>query len=80
MESVLFIISLQTGKNFTKNIVMSNHYTPQGDVLDILFANRNQSYGAYLLRKNYPARLKTSIGIMLGAVVLLSVGMEWKGK
>jgi len=59
---------------------MSNNYSSQGDVLDILFANRNKTYGAYLLRRNYPARLKTALGIMLGAMALLSLGMEWKGK
>ncbi len=66
--------------NHLKNIVMSNDYTSQGDVLDILFANRNKMYGAYLLRRNYPSRLKMAIGLTLGAMLLLSAGMEWRGR
>ncbi len=44
----------------------------QADVLDIVFQNRNKSYGAYALRRFYSNRLYTSLGIMLGAVALLS--------
>ncbi|WP_162852452.1 energy transducer TonB [Dinghuibacter silviterrae] len=58
--------------------MMLNQNTLHGDVLDILFANRNKQYGAYLLRRTYPDRLKRSIGLMLGAVVLLSAGFLWK--
>lgn len=57
---------------------MINQNTLQGDVLDILFANRNKSYGAYLLRRTYPDRLKRSLGIMLALMVLLSGWMVWK--
>src|ERR1700744_192994 len=57
---------------------MINQNTLQGDVLDILFANRNKQYGAYLLRRTYPDRLKRSLGIMLAGVVLLSGWMTWK--
>ena len=57
---------------------MTNQNTLQQDVLDILFANRNKSYGAYLLRKTYPERLKKSLGLMLAGVMLLSGWMVWK--
>jgi protein TonB len=57
---------------------MTNRYTPQQDVLDILFANRNRDYGAYRLRRTYPNRLKKSIGFMLGGVALLSAGIVWE--
>ena len=41
------------------------------DPLDLLFENRNKSYGAYTLRKYYPQRLMISLGITF-AVVLIS--------
>ena len=42
------------------------------DPLDILFENRNKSYGAYPLRKFYNQRLSVSMGIMLSLVILSS--------
>lgn len=36
----------------------------QADLLDILFENRNKSYGAYDLRKTYNKRLITALGVM----------------
>jgi protein TonB len=44
----------------------------QADPLDLLFENRNKSYGAYPLRKYYPQRLMISIGIIMSLVVLIS--------
>jgi protein TonB len=44
----------------------------QADPLDLLFENRNKSYGAYPLRKYYPQRLMISMGIILSLVVLIS--------
>lgn len=44
------------------------------DVLDIIFDGRNKQYGAYDLRKTYNKRLRTSMLVMLGAVVALIVG------
>jgi len=37
----------------------------ESDLLDILFESRNKSYGAYILRKEYPKQLWKSLGIML---------------
>ncbi len=37
----------------------------QTDVLDILFGNRNKSYGAYQLRKNYNKRLSTALIVII---------------
>ena len=44
----------------------------RADPLDILFENRNKSYGAYPLRKFYSKRLYISMGITLSVVVLSS--------
>ncbi len=44
----------------------------RSDMLDILFENRNKTYGAYVLRRTYAQRLYTSIGVTFG-VALLSV-------
>ena len=44
----------------------------KSDVLDILFENRNKNYGAYQLRKFYGNRLLKAMGLMMGAVVVLS--------
>jgi protein TonB len=40
------------------------------DPLDILFENRNKSYGAYPLRKYYTQRLYISLGVTLSVVVM----------
>jgi len=42
------------------------------DPLDLLFENRNKSYGAYPLRKYYPQRLMIAMGIIMSLVVLIS--------
>jgi protein TonB len=44
----------------------------QADPLDILFENRNKSYGAYCLRKYYEQRLMISIGVVMTLVVIVS--------
>lgn len=46
----------------------------QSNMLDILFENRNKTYGAYVLRRDYEKRVKKSLALMLlfvSAVVLL---------
>jgi periplasmic protein TonB len=55
-----------------KSIAMTNKEILQADLLDILFDGRNKQYGAYALRKNYPQRLKWSLGISLLAVAPLT--------
>ncbi len=40
------------------------------DPLDILFDNRNKSYGAYPLRKYYAQRLYISLGVTISAVIM----------
>jgi periplasmic protein TonB len=52
----------------------------KADVLDIIFENRNKSYGAYALRKFYNNRLYKALGVMLGFVILLSSFTLFKGK
>ena len=36
------------------------------DYLDILFEGRNKKYGGYELRRNYPRRVKRSLGVLAG--------------
>ncbi len=42
----------------------------KADVLDIIFENRNKTYGAYTLRKFYNNRLYKALGAMFGVVVV----------
>jgi periplasmic protein TonB len=44
----------------------------KADVLDIIFENRNKSYGAYSLRKFYNNRLYKALGLMGCLVIMLS--------
>ena len=48
---------------------MTNKEILQADLLDILFENRNKSYGAYTLRREYNYRLILSLGIALSLVI-----------
>ena len=41
----------------------------QSDILDILFENRNKSYGAYSLRRQYNHRLLVAVSISLCGVL-----------
>jgi protein TonB len=43
---------------------MNSNFILKTDILDIIFKNRNKTYGAYVLRKFYPNRLKLAIGLM----------------
>jgi protein TonB len=46
----------------------------KADVLDIIFDNRNKSYGAYELRKNYHKRIRNALFIALtGVFVVVSI-------
>jgi protein TonB len=49
----------------------------QTDLLDILFEDRNRSYGAYPLRKYYHQRLYLAVGLVTGAVLLFMVWMQF---
>lgn len=51
---------------------MNSNKILSSDVLDILFEKRNKAYGAYMLRKLYPDRVKTSLGIMLLLAAIFS--------
>jgi periplasmic protein TonB len=52
----------------------------KADVLDIIFENRNKSYGAYTLRKFYNNRLYKALAAMFGFVILLSSFTLFKTK
>ncbi|HVF96965.1 MAG TPA: energy transducer TonB [Flavisolibacter sp.] len=50
---------------------MTSQQILQSDLLDILFDGRNKMYGAYLLRRTYPAQLLKALGITTLLVVAL---------
>ena len=43
------------------------------DLLDIIFENRNKEYGAYALRREYPATLQLALIFVMSCVVTASV-------
>lgn len=49
----------------------------QSDYLDILFDERNKSYGAYVLRREYDRRMWIAMGTMLAMVLLFSGFYFW---
>jgi protein TonB len=51
---------------------MNKELIMKSDVLDIIFENRNKTYGAYSLRKLYPKRLKAALSSMLLACLVFS--------
>jgi len=51
---------------------MEPHAILYADPLDLLFENRNKSYGAYPLRKYYPQRLMISMAIIISLVIMFS--------
>jgi periplasmic protein TonB len=57
----------------SKPITMNKESIMKADVLDIIFENRNKSYGAYILRKFYADRVKRSLSIMLLMVLVCVV-------
>lgn len=54
-----------------KLFTMTSNEILHSDFLDILFDNRNKSYGAYLLRKNYGSRMGWSLAIGISSFLLL---------
>ena len=63
-----------------ETIIMNINNTLQTDVLDVLFANRNKSYGAYQLRKTYNKRLLIALLTMTIACFIFSVAYSWKSR
>jgi periplasmic protein TonB len=51
---------------------MNSNLILKSDVLDIIFEKRNKDYGAYILRKFYPNRVKIALGLMLLAAIVFS--------
>ena len=51
---------------------MNKELIMKSDVLDIIFENRNKTYGAYILRKFYGDRLKKALGIMMTVAIVFS--------
>ncbi|HMP92112.1 MAG TPA: energy transducer TonB, partial [Phnomibacter sp.] len=52
----------------------------QADALDILFENRNKTYGAYPLRRGYSRRLAWALGGVLAGVALIFLVVTVQGK
>jgi protein TonB len=50
------------------------------DLLDIVFENRNKDYGAYVLRKQYPAALQTALIFVMALVAIMSIWFFNSGK
>ncbi len=63
-----------------ETMIMSIDNTLQADILDILFANRNKSYGAYQLRKTYNKRLSIALLTMIMACSIFSIAYSWQNK
>ena len=55
----------------SKHTTMTSKEILKADVIDIIFENRNKSYGAYALRKQYDKRMATAIGITISTVALV---------
>ncbi len=49
---------------------MNTQNYPYHDMLDIIFQNRNKSYGAYRLRRDYPSYVGRAILIGIGIILL----------
>lgn len=43
-------------------------------MLDMVFENRNQSYGAYVIRKEADERIKKAFAITIGSILLVMIG------
>jgi protein TonB len=52
---------------------MLNPFNASNNLDELVFANRNKTYGAYSLRKEYDARITKSVFIVLGSFVLLFI-------
>lgn len=53
-----------------KYIAMTHQELLQANLLDIVFENRNKSYGAYALRKDYNTRLFTTLGAGMSVILI----------
>lgn len=54
----------------TKYIAMTHQELLQANLLDIVFENRNKSYGAYALRRDYNTRLLTALGAGMSVILI----------
>lgn len=62
--------------SFNKSIAMEKTAILNADLLDIVFEGRNKEYGAYELQRTYNQRMRVSISVMLG-VMLLFAAAQW---
>ena len=70
---------MKTCISYSKWITMTSKEIQQADLLDILFENRNKSYGAYALRRDYNYRLVLSLGLTL-SLVTISILFSFTGE
>jgi protein TonB len=61
MQRILCVRALCQNLFIIKKLVMLPEKIMQSDLLDILFENRNKTYGAYALRKSYNKTMITAI-------------------
>lgn len=59
---------------------MESQQIMKTDILDIVFDKRNKAYGAYELRKHYPARLKKAVSFMFLLAMVFTVYSLWVKK
>jgi periplasmic protein TonB len=62
-----------------KHTAMTNNEILRASLLDIIFENRNKSYGAYTLRRDYNQRLLTALGAA-SFLILLFILINALGK
>lgn len=76
LQSILWIKTVPVV--LKKNTIMEAASLLQTDYLDIVFLNRNKTYGGYELRKNYSNRAVKAMGIVIlaiaGSAALLMAG------
>lgn len=61
---------------------MKTNHQPTADFLDILFEHRNKAYGAYALRRQYPAHLSQALllGLSIAGVFIFSLSFNGSSK
>jgi periplasmic protein TonB len=55
---------------------MNRNEIKKDDYLEVIFQDRNKSYGAYELRNNYETRAKKAVQGMLATILVLSIGLR----
>ena len=67
----LFVGFLTSVKQLHNFAVLATRSTPQGDMLNIVFEQRNKAYGAYALRRSYNQNMGKSLFLSIAGLSLL---------